>query len=71
MLRGILRECGVGDETLTRKVQRLVCLHEGGGGDLRSDLLKDTDSRSCFDVNPPRLESGYAPGATEWEGMGP
>ncbi len=51
MLRGILRECGVGDETLTRKVQRLVCLHEGGGGDLRSDLLKDADSLSYFDVN--------------------
>ena len=70
MLGGILRECGIGDETLIREVHRLVCLHEVGG-DLRSDLLKDADSRSCFDVNLPRLESGYAPGATEWEGMGP
>ncbi len=52
MLGGILRECGVGDETLTREVHRLVWLHEVGG-DLRSDLLKDADSRSYFDVNLP------------------
>ncbi len=52
MLGGILRECGVGDQTLTREVQRLVRLHEVGG-DLRSDLLKDADSRSYFDVNLP------------------
>ncbi len=52
MLGGILRECGVGDETLTREVHRLVCVHEVGG-DLRSDLLKDADSLSYFDVNLP------------------
>ncbi len=52
MLRGILRECGVGDEALTQEVQRLVCVHEVGG-DLRSDLLVDADSLSYFDVNLP------------------
>ncbi len=52
MLDGILRKCGVGDETLTREVHRLVCLHEVGG-DPRSDLLKDADSLSYFDVNLP------------------
>ena len=52
MLGGILQVCGVGDETLTREVHRLVCLHEVGG-DLRSDLLKDADSLSYFDVNLP------------------
>ena len=52
MLGGILRECGVGAETLTREVHRLVCIHEVGG-DLRSDLLKDADSLSYFDVNLP------------------
>jgi hypothetical protein len=52
MLGGILRECGVGDETLTREVHRLVCLHEVGG-DLRSDRLVDADSLSTFDVNLP------------------
>ncbi len=70
MLRGILRECGVGDETLTRKVQRLVCLHEGGG-DLRSDLLKEADSRSCFDVNPPPPGIGLCSRRHKWEGMDP
>ncbi|MGE4606365.1 MAG: DUF4202 family protein [Myxococcota bacterium] len=52
MLGEILRESGVGDETLTREVHHLVCLHEVGG-DLRSDLLKDADSLSYFDVNLP------------------
>ncbi len=52
MLGGLLRECGVGDETLTREVHRLVHLHEVGG-DLRSDLLKDADSLSYFDVDLP------------------
>ncbi len=52
MLGGILRECGVEDETLTREVHDLVCLHEVGG-DLRSDRLGDADSLSTFDVNLP------------------
>jgi hypothetical protein len=52
MLREILSECGVGDEALTREVERLVCAHEVGG-DPRSDLLKDADSLSYFDVNLP------------------
>ncbi len=52
MLGGILRECGVEDETLTREVHRLVCVHEVGG-DPRSDMLVDADSLSYFDVNLP------------------
>jgi len=52
MLGEILRECGIGDEALTQEIQRLVCLHEVGG-DPRSDLLKDADSLSYFDVNLP------------------
>ncbi len=52
MLGVILREC-IGGEALTQEVHRLVCLHEVGG-DLRSDLLKDADSLSYFDVNLPR-----------------
>jgi chaperonin GroES len=52
MLREILSECGVGDEGLTREIERLVCAHEVGG-DPRSDLLKDADSLSYFDVNLP------------------
>ena len=50
ILNGILRECGVDEERLVREVQRLVCRHEVGG-DPRSDLLKDADSLSYFDVN--------------------
>jgi hypothetical protein len=34
-------------------VHRLVCAHEVGG-DPRSNLLKDADSLSYFDVNLPR-----------------
>ncbi len=48
----ILRECGVSDEALMREVHHLVCVHEVGG-DPRSDLLKDADSISYFDVNLP------------------
>ncbi len=52
VLREIMRECGVEDEALTREVHRLVCLHEVGG-DPRSDLLRDADGLSFFDVNLP------------------
>ncbi len=53
ILREIMRECGVADDALTQEVHRLVCAHEVGG-DPRSDLLKDADSLSYFDVNLPR-----------------
>jgi hypothetical protein len=53
ILHEILRECGVADDALTREVHRLVCAHEVGG-DPRSDLLRDADSLSYFDVNLPR-----------------
>jgi hypothetical protein len=49
-LREIMRECGVEDEALIREVHGLVCLHEAGG-DPRSDLLRDADGLSFFDVN--------------------
>jgi len=52
ILREILHECGVSDEALTQEVHHLVCAHEVGGGP-RSDLLKDADSISYFDVNLP------------------
>ena len=52
ILLGIMHECGVEDAALTGEVHRLVCLHEVGG-DPRSNLLKDADSLSYFDVNLP------------------
>ena len=52
ILREIMCKCGVEDEALTREVHRLVCLHEVGG-DPRSDLLRDADGLSFFDVNLP------------------
>lgn len=52
ILREILCECGVADEALTQEVHQLVCDHEVGG-DPRSELLKDADSISYFDVNLP------------------
>ncbi len=51
ILREILLECGVVLATID-KACRLVALHETGG-DIRSDLLKDADSISYFDVNIP------------------
>ena len=52
ILLEILADCGIEDEALTREIERLVCAHEVGG-DPRSDLLKDADSLSYFDVNLP------------------
>ncbi len=52
MLLEILADCGIEDEAMMREVGRLVCAHEVGG-DPRSDLLKDADSLSYFDVNLP------------------
>ena len=52
ILGEIMHECGVEGEALPGEVHRLVCLHEVGG-DPRSDLLKDADSLSYFDVNLP------------------
>lgn len=51
ILEGLLRQCGV-DPTVTREACRLVKRHEFGG-DLRSDLLREADSLSFFDVNLP------------------
>ena len=52
ILLEILAGCGV-DPGLTAEACRLVEVHEVGG-DPRSDLLKDADSLSYFDVNLPR-----------------
>ncbi|MFQ5481882.1 MAG: DUF4202 family protein [Nitrospinaceae bacterium] len=51
ILREILDDCEV-DPSVTGEACRLVTLHEVGG-DPRSDLLKDVDSISYFDVNMP------------------
>ena len=52
ILLEVLADCNIEDAALMREVERLVCTHEVGG-DPRSDLLKDADSLSYFDVNLP------------------
>jgi hypothetical protein len=51
ILRPILNACGVAGD-IVDETCRLVEVHEVGG-DPRSDLLKDADSISYFDVNLP------------------
>jgi len=51
ILRGIMNKCGVVN-SIVDEVCRLVAFHEVGG-DPRSDLLKDADSISYFEVNMP------------------
>ncbi len=51
ILRPILTECGV-ERHIVDEACRLVEVHEVGG-DFRSDLLKDVDSISYFEVNLP------------------
>ncbi len=51
LLRGILEDRGV-EGAIIKEACRLVVVHEVGG-DRRSDLLKDADSISYFDVNVP------------------
>ena len=51
ILREILNRCGVA-KSVADEACRLVTLHEVGG-DPRSDLLKDADSISYFEVNMP------------------
>ena len=51
ILREIMKECGDVD-SITEEACRLVTLHEIGG-DPRSNLIKDADSISYFDVNMP------------------
>ena len=51
ILRPVLTACGV-KRTIVEETCRLVELHEVGG-DPGSDLLKDADSISYFDVNLP------------------
>ncbi len=49
ILKEVMLDCGV-DKTLIEQVYELVHRHEVGG-DERSDLLKDVDSISYFEVN--------------------
>ncbi len=49
ILKEVMLDCGV-DKTLIEQVYELVRRHEVGG-DERSDLLKDVDSISYFEVN--------------------
>ena len=51
ILKEVMLNCGV-EETLMEQVYDLVNRHEVGG-DERSDLLKDADSISYFEVNLP------------------
>ena len=51
ILKEVMLDCGV-DETFIEQVYELVRRHEVGG-DERSDLLKDADSISYFEVNLP------------------
>ncbi len=51
ILKQVMLDCGV-DKTLMEQVYELVRRHEVGG-DGRSDLLKDADSISYFQVNLP------------------
>lgn len=52
ILKEIMLECGAEDKTLIQEVCDLVRRHEVGG-DPRSDLLKDADGMSFFEVNLP------------------
>ena len=51
ILQKILQKCSV-ERSIIDEACRLVVLHEVGG-DVRSDLLKDMDSISYFEVNIP------------------
>ncbi len=51
ILRPMLTDCGV-ESHIVDEACRLVVVHEVGG-EFRSDLLKDADSISYFDVNLP------------------
>ncbi len=51
ILQEILKQCGVA-QSIVEEACRLVGLHEVGG-DPHSDLLKDADSVSFFEVNLP------------------
>ncbi len=52
ILKEVMLDCGV-DQTVIEQVYELVRRHEVGG-DERSDLLKDADSISYFEVNLPQ-----------------
>ncbi len=67
ILREILDECGV-DTRVGEEICRLVRAHETGG-DERSDLLKNADSLSYFDVNLPFYVKRHTWEETKWRSM--
>ncbi len=52
ILQELMLENGINDAKFINDVYNLVCRHEVGG-DPRSDVLRDADSISYFDVNLP------------------
>ena len=54
ILRDLMLDNRIGDPEFLDDVYTLVCRHEVGG-DPRSDVLKDADSLSYFDVNLPHF----------------
>ena len=64
ILKEIMLQCGVEDETLIQEVYDLVRRHEVGG-DHRCDLLKDADSISFFEVNLPLYYQRNGPEETK------
>lgn len=64
ILKEIMLQCGVEDETLIQEVYDLVRRHEVGG-DARCDLLKDADGISFFEVNLPLYYQRNVPEETK------
>lgn len=54
ILRELMLDNGISDPKFIDDIYTLVCRHEVGG-DPRSDVLKDADSLSYFDVNLPHF----------------
>ncbi len=63
----ILDKCRV-DKGVGEEICRLVRAHETGG-DERSDLLKNADSLSYFDVNLPFYMERHSWEETKWRSM--
>ena len=63
ILRAILDECGVPASTADEACRLVVCHEVGGDG--RSDLLKDADSISYFEVNMPFYYEREGPAETK------
>ncbi len=64
ILKEVMDACGVAPD-IVKKVYRLVCRHEVGGGE-RADLLRDADGISYFDVNLPLYYERNGWEETKW-----